>query len=119
MIIKNGTLSISGLNSHLYREDGAPYRQYSNFVEMPAQIVPLEQDAHRHTSATGSPIDYVKYMILVDALDYERARRRKKTSSTAYISLKNGASSYVQVQSVEYLRAVSQYKLIVIQRRHG
>lgn len=119
MIIRNGTVQIIEPTSPSYERDGTPRSRYPQKKEMPAQIVPLEQDYHRKTSATGRPIDYAKYIVFVEARDYESFISHWNRPSEACIMPDRGIEVKVQVLSVEYLRAVSQYKLTVVQRTHG
>lgn len=86
---------------------------------MPAQIVPLEQDALMRSTATGRPVDYAKYMILIDARDIKERFNPERMSSEMFMSHQNGTEAGLNVISVEYLRAVSQYKITAIQRIHG
>lgn len=119
MIIRNGKFTLCKPNQQIYSNDGSLNWNYSSSKEMPAQIVPLEQDAHRRTSATGRPIDYAKYMILVEARDYEAFINKYNRPNEGFIAPDMGVNVFVQIVSVEHLRAVSQYKLIAIQRTHG
>lgn len=71
------------------------------------------------TTATGRPVDYAKYMILIDARDIKERFNPENMSSEMFMAHQNGIQTSLSVRSVEYLRAVSQYKIIAIQRIHG
>lgn len=119
MIIRNGTVAISRKERDAYTQDGRPNWRRELRISIPAQIVPLEQDALMRTTATGRPVDYAKYMILIDARDIKGRLKPEMMSSEMDMSIQNGTEAYLRVISVEYLRAVSQYKIIAIQRVHG
>lgn len=71
------------------------------------------------TTATGRPVDYAKYMILIDARDIKDGFNPENMSSEMFMSHQNEKRAMLKVVSVEYLRSVSQYKIIAIQRIHG
>ena len=117
MIIRNGKITLYGKDRGRYYDGEPDYDSPPRKIEVPAQIVPLERDALALSSATGRPIDYAKYMILVEAKDYKKINPLGYEVSRAFIVF-NEIQCKVKVISVEYLRAVSQYKLTVIQRIH-
>lgn len=71
------------------------------------------------TTATGKPVDYAKYMILIDARDIKERFNPEQMSSYMFMAIQNGTEADLKVISVEYLRAVSQYKITAIQMYHG
>lgn len=119
MIIRNGKVSLRTKTRDEYNSDGTPYKMSNDAISIPAQIVPLEQNALMRTTATGRPVDYAKYMILIDARDIKGRINPEKMSSEMQMSHQNGKYYLLRVISVEYLRAVSQYKITAVQRVHG
>ncbi len=119
MIIRNGRVMLVRRERDRYTEDGRPKWISKVRISIPAQIVPLEQDALMCATATGRPVDYAKYMILIDARDLKEDFNQRRISSDMFMAIQNGTEAGLKVISVEYLRAVSQYKITAIQCIHG
>lgn len=132
MIIRNATFSMSyskggNYGGEFYDADysseqeyaGCPKRrsrEWTGNERIPCQVVPIEEDNVSYTSASGKTVFNARYMILVDA-------RHLKGEISKYSRIHNmrigifmdGADGYgisTTGVSIEYLRAVSQYKIL-------
>lgn len=107
MIITSGKLEYRARDGREYDENGYPIQQASQWSdEVPCQVVPLQYDRTVLSSTTETPVIIARYEVLIDARHYKEADEVRITDT------RSGHTEELRVISAEYLRAVSQYKLL-------
>lgn len=132
MIIRNATFSMSysiGGNYGGEIDDPGRYqsqdtagfpnnkqRYWTGTYSIPCQVVPIEEDNVSYSSASGKTIFNARYMILVEArhLKEQISKYNRIYNMTIYIFMDGGDNYSIRTTgvSIEYLRAVNQYKIL-------
>lgn len=83
---------------------------------IPCQVVPIEEDNVSYTSASGKTVFNARYMILVDARHLkEEISKYNRLYNMKIVIFMDGGDGYgisTTGVSIEYLRAVNQYKIL-------
>lgn len=83
---------------------------------IPCQVVPIEEDNVSYTSVSGKTVFNGRYMILVDARHLKEAisKYNRLYNMEIYIFMDGGNDYGIRTTgvSIEYLRAVNQYKIL-------
>lgn len=91
-------------------------RQGSMSDRIPCQVVPIEEDNVSYSSASGKTVVNARYMILVEARHLkERISKYNRIYNMSISILMDGGNNYpirTTGVSIEYLRAVNQYKIL-------
>lgn len=107
MIIKTGTLQYRAREGREYDDNGYPIQQTTQWsLEVPCQVVPLQYDRTVLSSNTETPVIIARYEVLIHDRHYKEADEVRITGT------RSGQVEELRVVSAEYLRAVSQYKLL-------
>ena len=107
MIIASGKLEYRARDGREYDENGYPIQQTTTWSdEVPCQVVPLQYDRTVLSSTTETPVIIARYEVLLNARHYKEADEVRITDT------RSGRTEELRVISAEYLRAVSQYKLL-------
>lgn len=127
MIIRNATMGVFlhgvldntmnyGVYTQEYRTDGPQGKKFETKFKIPCQVVPTSPVAPSY-SRTGAPIQKQGCEILVEARHLEEMKRVDKPCPFYVYYALDGTAQEVRAQciAIEYLRAVSQYKLTCIQ----
>lgn len=132
MIIRNATFSMSyskggNYGGEFYDADYSSEREYAGFPQnrsrpwigndrIPCQVVPIEEDNVSYTSVSGKTVFNARYMILVDARHLKekisKYNRLYNMKITIFMDGGDGYGIRTTGVSIEYLRAVNQYKII-------
>lgn len=132
MIIRNATFSMSYSKGGNYggeidspgeyeSQDTAGFPQYRargwiGAKPIPCQVVPIEEDNVSYSSASGKTVFNGRYMILVDArhLKGEISKYNRLYNMQINIFMDGGDGYGIRTTgvSIEYLRAVNQYKIL-------
>lgn len=132
MIIRNATFSMTyskggNYGGEFYDADYSHEREYAGFPKererpwtgndrIPCQVVPIEEDNVSYSSASGKTVFNGRYMILVDARHLkERISKYNRIYNMKINIIMDGGDGYgirTTGVSIEYLRAVNQYKII-------
>lgn len=121
MIIRNATMYVHlhVPKDNVYWEDGSTSYDGSNLkFNIPCQVVPSSPVAPSF-SRSGAPIQKQGCEILVEARHLEEMKRVDTPCPFQIFYRLDGTAQNVMAQCIalEYLRAVSQYKLTCIQER--
>lgn len=92
------------------------HRPWTGSERIPCQVVPIEEELVSYSSASGKTVFNGRYMILVEArhLKKEISKYSRIHNMQIYIYM-DGAEGYgirTTGISIEYLRAVNQYKIL-------
>lgn len=83
---------------------------------IPCQVVPIEEDNVSYSSASGKTVFNARYMILVDARhlkkEISKYNRLYNMEITIFMDGGDGYGIRTTGVSIEYLRAVNQYKIL-------
>lgn len=102
------------------REDaGFPKRREIPSIgneRIPCQVVPIEEDNVSYSSASGKTVFNGRYMILVDARHLKgkisKYNRIHNMQINIFMDGGDGYGIHTTGVSIEYLRAVNQYKIL-------
>ncbi len=107
MIITSGKLEYRARDGREYDDNGYPMQQTTVWSPaVPCQVVPLQYDRTVLSSTTETPVIIARYEVLINARHYKEADEVRITDT------RSGRTEELRVVSAEYLRAVSQYKLL-------
>ena len=132
MIIRNATFLMSYSKGGNYGEEfDYPHRYESQETacfprrrdrpwtgnqRIPCQVVPIEEDNVSYTSASGKTVFNGRYMILVEARHLKgQISKYNRIYNMSIGIFMDGADGYgisTTGVSIEYLRAVNQYKIL-------
>ena len=133
MIIRNATFSMSyskgggNYGGEFYDADYSSEREYAGFPKrrerqwsgskrIPCQVVPIEEETVSYTSASGKTVFNGRYMILVEARhlkgEISQYNRIHNMKIGIFMDGGNGYGIRTTGVSIEYLRAVNQYKIL-------
>lgn len=107
MIITSGKLEYRARDGREYDDDGYPVQQTTQWSPaVPCQVVPLQYDRTVLSSTSETPVIIARYEVLINARHYKDADEVRITDT------RSGRTEELRVISSEYLRAVSQIKLL-------
>lgn len=132
MIIRNASFSMiyskgGNYGGEFYDADYSSEREYAQFPKrrerrwtgndrIPCQVVPIEEDNVSYSSASGKTVFNGRYMILVDARhlkeDISKYTRIYNMQINIFMDGGDGYGIRTTGVSIEYLRAVNQYKIL-------
>lgn len=132
MIIRNATFTMSYSKGGNYggeidypdryqAQDTAGFpqkreRPWAGSERIPCQVVPIEEDNVSYSSASGKTVFNGRYMILVDARHLkEEISKYDRLYNMRIVFFMDGGDGYgirTTGVSIEYLRAVNQYKIL-------
>lgn len=132
MIIRNATFSMSyskggNYGGEFYDADYSSEREYAGFPKrreipsignerIPCQVVPIEEDNVSYSSASGKTVFNGRYMILVDARHLKgKISKYNRLYNMKIAIFMDGGDGYgisTTGVSIEYMRAVNQYKIL-------
>lgn len=90
-------------------------RPWAGSERIPCQVVPIEEDNVSYSSASGKTVFNGRYMILVDARHLkEQISKYDRLYNMRIVIFMDGAGYGIHTTgvSIEYLRAVNQYKIL-------
>lgn len=130
MIIRNASFSMiyskgGNYGGEFYDADYSSEREYAGFPKrrqrdeirrIPCQVVPIEEENVSYTSASGKTVFNGRYMILVDARhlkgEISKYSRIHNMQINIFMDGGDGYGIHTTGVSIEYLRAVNQYKIL-------